>query len=60
MAEVSKFKKAAPYVITALSILVVLVLWAVFTKQVEIGSDGKPVAGGKRMATRFGLAKQKA
>ena len=51
--------KALPWVLTVLAVFVGVALYHAFFKQVEIGANGKPVEGGKRMAYRFGLMKTK-
>jgi hypothetical protein len=55
--EAATKKTITGALITLAVVAVTLVLWAVFTKSVEIDENGKKVAGGKRYATRFGLGK---
>lgn len=55
--EAATKKTITGALVTAAVVVVVLVLWSIFTKQVEIDDTGKKVAGGKRTATRFGMAK---
>jgi hypothetical protein len=54
------FKKdILPYLLTALTVIVVLVIWSAITKQVQVDDKGKKVAGSPRTQTRFGWALRK-
>jgi hypothetical protein len=51
------FKKdVLPYLLTAVTVIVVLIIWSAITKQVQVDEKGKRVAGSPRIQTRFGWA----